>query len=702
MSTLLTELFPIRRERVPALRAYHVTASESAEMNVLGRSLPWQIQRQRPGDETWIWSGVHQCLFADARCGEEELQSVVEACWETGQDRFTALRGIGPTPETEPDAHAIADYVAWGIWHEVNREVLAHLKGEGLAVSPVQVRRRADRSAAVVEGTPTLRLSIRSEVTHEHTLGELWSQRPELDLEGLAVKDRTKDRNPLKGTIEGVAGPLNEHRTRLLKYGPPDDMRKLLQSADGTTPVVEVVPFGGGRSYDYLVDALDLIVHPRHYDRLGIPTRVQNKLTLSPEKRFGLVRQAAKPFRNRGWIEKPLSSRSRPSAFGTAESVGYAPTVKMGDDATVEDEQISVRTIRDHGSVVPVSTDRSPMQLAILKVGAPPRTEGFGEQIKEKLAALGIDSIGGKLIATEAEPSAVRKKAQTISSGDFDAALALLPDGTEQIYRTWKQETVPRNLPNQVINHSTLGNRYALDNIALGLFAKMGGVPYVLAEPLPYADRVVGLDIGRVQKERAAGTMSVAASVHLYGADGQFLGYRLEEASVEGDTIPPDVLRRMFPPEAYQEKDVLVHRDGPFRGTEADTFQGLGKEMDTTFHLVEVRKQGAPRVYASRGDGIHQPSKGSYVRLNDRAAHLVSSPPPHGRSTARPLQVRLKGRTLSIEEAVHSVLSFTLMHHGSVRRPRLPVSLHYSDDVAHRLQHGIRPEGNKGQLPYWL
>lgn len=702
MTTLFTELFPIQTDNLPRLHAYRVEARAQVEMNALGGGLPWRIQHHRSEEETWVWSRAHQCLFADAQCSEEDLRPVVEACWESGEDRFMALQSIRPAPERDPDAQAFADFVAWGVWHDVKHDLFDRLRGERIDVSPVHIRRQCTRSASVVDGTPALRLSIRSEITHENTLREIQEQDPDLRLEGLAVKDNTKDRNPLKGTIEGVVGTLRNHRERLLKVVSSDQMRDLLRSTDGEVPVVGVVPFGGKQPYDYVLGALDVIVQPRHYDQLNIPTDVQNKLTLSPLERSRLLQSVAQPLQEHGWIGKAFNSQANPDCFGAASSLGYEPKVRFGDGTVVEDESISTRPARSHGVVEPVSVNHSPVWLAILKVGDPPDTDDFGKQVQDQLTGLGLEAIQGKVFAAAATEKAVREQAQAISTGHFDAALALIPDAADAVYQVWKRETVSRNLPNQVLKHGTLGNRYAIDNIALGLFAKMGGVPYVLGEPLPYTDRVVGLDIGRVRKERADGTMSVAASTHLYGADGRLIGYRLEDASVEGETVPPDVLRRMFPPEAYAEKRILVHRDGPFRGEECETLEALGQDINSTFHLVEVRKQGAPRLYASKDRSIHQAKKGSYVRLNDHTAHVVSSPPPHSGSTAQPLQVRVRGGSLSIENAVHSVLSFTLMHHGSVRPPRLPVSLHYSDGGASRLQNGIRPSENKGRLPYWL
>jgi len=57
---------------------------------------------------------------------------------------------------------------------------------------------------------------------------------------------------------------------------------------------------------------------------------------------------------------------------------------------------------------------------------------------------------------------------------------------------------------------------------------------------------------------------------------------------------------------------------------------------------------------------------------------------------------------LTIEEAVHSVLSMTLLHHGSMLAPRLPITLHYSDKIGYLALHGIKPSRLDGNLPFWM
>lgn len=96
-----------------------------------------------------------------------------------------------------------------------------------------------------------------------------------------------------------------------------------------------------------------------------------------------------------------------------------------------------------------------------------------------------------------------------------------------------------------------------------------------------------------------------------------------------------------------------------------------------------------------------RPSKGTAFKLSDREAFLVSSPPPFSDATPRPLRI-LTEPPFSLENARHSVLSLTLLHYGSLRPPRLPVSIHFSDKIAQLSLRGIKPKDLEGNLPYWL
>ena len=98
---------------------------------------------------------------------------------------------------------------------------------------------------------------------------------------------------------------------------------------------------------------------------------------------------------------------------------------------------------------------------------------------------------------------------------------------------------------------------------------------------------------------------------------------------------------------------------------------------------------------------VQQPAKGDVFKLSDTQAFLVSSLPPFKNSTPKPLQIRTEA-PFTIEQAVHSVLSLTLLHYGSLRGTRSPVSIHFSDKIGGLVLKGIKPKDLEGTIPYWL
>ena len=256
-------------------------------------------------------------------------------------------------------------------------------------------------------------------------------------------------------------------------------------------------------------------------------------------------------------------------------------------------------------------------------------------------------------------------------------------------------------MPSQVVYRSTLGKHFAMANIVLGILGKTGNTPFILAEPLPYADLVVGIDIARERKRRLAGSINATAMARIYFGNGECLRYVIHDAPLEGETIPENTLQALFPSGEFQGKKVVVHRDGYFRGDEKSVLKTWAQRIGAEFHLVEVIKSGTPRLYASLAGTIQQPPKASAFKLSDTEAFLVSSLPPFADATPQPLRIRTDA-SLTVEHALHSVLSLTLLLYGSLRPPRLPVDIHYADRIAYLLLRGIKPRELAGSNPYWL
>lgn len=294
-----------------------------------------------------------------------------------------------------------------------------------------------------------------------------------------------------------------------------------------------------------------------------------------------------------------------------------------------------------------------------------------------------------------------------VQSDRPDIVLAFLPDTGPNEEDEWgpyenlKEITVSRGIQSQVIYQSTLSKQYALGNIVLGVLGKTGNIPFVLADPLNYADLVVGIDIARRRRERLGGSINATAIARIYFGDGEFLRYVIHDTPLEGETIPESVLQTLFPLDEFSSKRVVIHRDGYFRGDEKEALRSWAGKIGAQFYLVEVIKTGTPRLYGIERGTVGQPPKGSAFTLSNTEAFLISSLPPFRDATPQPLHIRTEA-PFTTGQAIHSILALTILHYGSIRPPRLPVTIHYSDKIAYMALKGIKPKQLEGNIPYWL
>jgi argonaute-like protein implicated in RNA metabolism and viral defense len=199
--------------------------------------------------------------------------------------------------------------------------------------------------------------------------------------------------------------------------------------------------------------------------------------------------------------------------------------------------------------------------------------------------------------------------------------------------------------------------------------------------------------------------MNTVAMSRIYMNTGAFLGYVVSGMAVESETIPRSVLERILSADEFANKRVIIHRDGRSVGNELKDVIEWGKYIGATFLPIDVTKSGTARFYLKDNQNILQAPKGTAFALDSRSAYLVSSLPPEGKdgafSTAIPLRI-YNHSDLSLQQAIHSILALTLLHYGSVRSIRLPVSTHASDKIAEFLRKNIHPDQERGNIPFWL
>lgn len=700
---LFVEVFPIQTSTLPRIFAYKIDTG-GGDASTIGGKLAYRLRRKFKGH--WVWTSNR--VVTDAQQPPNEIMSVVEELWREQPDVFKDLKDVKYDPDWRPTSYAQAIFVANGLFVDIEHEIRDVLYRKTQDIGNARVERVHEIRGWVVQGQPAVSVSISSRLIHKQDLksyaGGISS--PE-ELIGLWVGDKT---STLKGEIIEIGGRMREHRTRLLALTQREEMQDIIKNASDDEIIVRVL--SGHNEYEYPISALRIILRMENFPRFSIDSRRALKaLRIEPTIRSQLVKDVSNIALNRKLVMNAYCSKDSPGTFLNAHNVGFAPRLRFGGDRIVPyDEKILLKSLRDYGLYKPSERFQNgvPINMGIINTLGSTRIGRFLQELQQELKRLNFESnFVGEENVQKVSRVDLEKAIESLQTGKPHILLVFFPDELDEDDEEWgayhnlKSLTVGRGIASQVVYQSTLDNQYAMANIVFGILGKTGNIPFILAEPLPYADLVVGIDIARERKKRLVGSINATAIARIYFSNGEFLRYVLHDAPLEGETIPENVLQGLFPISEFKGKRVVIHRDGYFRGEEKQALNGWAQKIGANFYLIEVIKTGTPRLYGVQWEKIQQPLKGDAFKLSSTEAFLVSTLPPFKDATPQPLRIRTDA-PLTIEQAIHSILSLTLLHYGSVRPPRLPVTIHYSDRIAHLALRGIKPKDLEGNIPFWL
>ncbi|MGQ9889181.1 MAG: Piwi domain-containing protein [Aggregatilineales bacterium] len=705
--TVFIEMFPINRERIPNLSAYRLnTTGDTSKTSRIGGKLSYRLRRVFGGH--WAWADGF--IVTDAPQETDAIMQVVNTLWSEQGETFKNLRGVNAIPEWKPDERAIADFVARGLLSDKEKDIQDVLLKKEQDLGRAVVERVHDLRGWVVDNAPAVSVSISSRLVLRQDLKEYATQVPQEQLLGLQVADKTSS---LKGELTGIVGTLATERPRLLLLTQREKMQQLLTSSPDSDLVVTISD--GRNDYDYAISALRIILRIEYLYKFDIdPSKALAELRLEPGRRANIVKEVIGVLKEKTtFIEDAFNSKKRPDLFITTP---YTTRVKFGDGSTALYSGSSIIKDLEKHKLYRVAER--------FKSGKPIRV-GFLNALKDRYRTITTttvwDSVEGYIRslgfsiqkigeATVAQPSRAELEPiiNEFEKQNPDILVAFFrddfsaDDDDETAYYNFKSLTIGRGIPSQVIEASTLENRYSAQNIVLGILGKTGNIPYVLAEPLDFADVVVGIDIAREKKKRLSGSINATAIARIYLSDGDFLQYVIHDAPLEGETIPSSVLQALFPRTKFEGKRVVIQRDGYFRGDEKSALQDWAAKIGATFFLTEVIKTGSPRIYEStKKSGVVQAKKGHAFLVSGSEAIVVSTLLPFKNATPVPLRIRSDG-AFPIKQAIEAVLAMTNLHYGSVRPPGLPVTIHYSDRIAQMALRGIKPRNLEGTIPFWL
>ncbi|MBD1923892.1 stem cell self-renewal protein Piwi [Microcoleus sp. FACHB-831] len=607
-----------------------------------------------------------------------------------------------------------------------------------LSEKEVEVRREPDFWAEPIELNgelhPALTLTVHSSMLYWGNLEEFYQnhpyrQNPQTLLKDLKVRDIELGSY---GTITQLAGTVGEHREKLINKATRESSKQALKNAADDQPLVNV-QFKNRDQRHYAMAALRPCVTAETAERFEVDYGKLLKATkIFYKDRTNLLasykQTAEKALGAYGiQVERSVNSRQYPGLFWQPSVPLEEIPLRFGKNFIGKrGDVLNGLSVQGGGGVYRRHSDYSDasrvIRIAAVKL-CDLSVNAFLEEVKKRLKKYGFKSdivyrkmvVVNKLIGADARAE-VERSVDALMEVPPDIVLTFLPQSDRQtdkdeggsLYYWVYSRLLRRKIASQVIYADTLSRvdqwKNILNQVIPGMLAKLGNLPFILDEPLEIADYFIGLDVARELKERLPGTVNACASVRLYDRQGKFIHYRIEDALIVGEEIPQRLLETLLPASELRGKTVLIYRDGSFCGNEVQHLIKWANAIGSKFILVECRKSCIPRLYNLNQKVVAAPEKGLALRLSSREAVVVTTKVSEKIGLARPLRltVRTEGHQASIESIVETTLKLTLLHHGALQTPRLPMPLFGSDRMAYLRLNGIYPSVMEGDRQFWL
>ncbi len=113
---------------------------------------------------------------------------------------------------------------------------------------------------------------------------------------------------------------------------------------------------------------------------------------------------------------------------------------------------------------------------------------------------------------------------------------------------------------------------------------------------------------------------------------------------------------------------------------------------------IRINKRNTPRLYKYDNGKTYNPDLGTCVDIGNNEYIIVTSETKIG--TVQPL--RVKFYNIGFENGMKSIYNLISMDYGSLKRPKIPITTHYSDKISYYALRGILPGNTDGNIPFWL
>lgn len=689
MVDYFTEVFPVDVSKIGQLTAYKVNMKKGLP-NILVDDLLTRLEKAFSGN--WIWNG--QEIITDNAPSPVQIDISLDVLREEYPAIFRHLDSISENTAWFPSVEEAANFVGGYSFRSFDDEIRQILRKHGTRIPNGYVMRDYLLNGWEVDGQPALSFTLKSRVLYFQNVRAMLAQT--IDVIGLQVIDKSNARNI--GTITKVNDSIKKMRDELLKSTLSEALQTIIKDAEDDCPVV-TVSFGD-YSRQYPANSLNIILTSNSYDGFDIDQQsVEKASNLKPDIMADIVSSASDVLKNKGLIGKAYNNRINEQHFIYLDHV---PEMEFGNKKV---RPYKIKTLADdfikHGlfSKHP-RFKQNAIRIAVINTLTDNIASDFIEAMRrqmEKDFGLDIEMIKERNVRVVSEKN-LASAVRAVEKETPHVLIACFADDQSAYYDYVHSLTVGKGIALQSLYESTMNNPEAMGRIIMGLLARTGNTPFVLAEPLESADLVMGLDWVREKMTRQDRVVGIS---RIYRRDGLFMRYFMDIHELENDAIPPKtMIQALFPAPIFKGKRVMIQHCGELESDLSDVLQQWGQEIEAELLLVEIRTEQVPHLYALQ-NGIVQAPWGSVYLLNPAEAFIVSSSPDKD-SMPETIHIRVRSGDLMVEQAIYAVLALTLLNYGTAQIPRLPVTIQNAEKLAGWLARGMLPDNINGDVCFWL
>ncbi len=690
-----TEFYRINPEKLGKFYCYGLEVL-AGHIKAIGGKLGYQLRKRLSG----FWNFSDYLLLSNHYVEEDRLSQILKDLWSKDPETYGNLTKIKFLKNKTPSARSIADFTANFLSFRYRSDINGVLDKYRTREAKINIKKDCIIRGWVINNIPSISISIKSKIYYNETFEiflktinkiEVLINFPVIDIELQHV-----------GKITEVVGSLKDQRDRLLRLTSRDKIKqKILKAPDNE----QVFIIDG--TYHYVASTLYPLVTTKNAHQFEAnPAKLMSHLFLAPETRNTIEMEIISHFKD--YLTYNINSESIKELFKKGEDIGFKNLLKFKDSSIHPEEEYVLKNLRDHGiyKKAPKFEEDPTINIVLLLGALANQFQGFWEQLKNELTKLGFTPKLLKVIKLDKiTPIEIEQKTKTITNDECDIIVAILPEKPNQdkLYEMVKSNLFNSNLiKSQFIFDNTIRDKlkWAISNVILGILAKTENIPYILAHPLNFTDFLVGIDISREKKKTLKGSQNFAATARFYGKDGTFSHYEIHEDKIEGETLPTIILEKIFARSMFQGKTIMIHRDGFFRGEEISYLKKLGEKYNIKFKFVEVIKRNVPRLFSAKNGKYYNPDKNQIFYLSSNEAIIINNE-VKGNKTANPLRIRVCDDETNLDNAIISVMALRMMHFGSTKAPKLPVTISFSDRISGFVRRGIKPPNKSGNIPWW-